>query len=106
MVVNTAMLGMLKNPPEPFKPVIHTHFRLKAKSVREQLDRWLAQDDGKATSSDGGYSHVHPVSKKNKDESGGSGSSSAFAKDVSEMKSLLDALEKGEIEGETMEVDG
>lgn len=100
------MLGMLKNSPEPFKPVIRTHFRLKAQTLREQLDRWLAQDDGKATTSDGGYSHVHPVSKKNKDESGGSSSSSAFAKDINELKSLLDALEKDEMkDGEDMEID-
>ncbi|GJJ07550.1 hypothetical protein Clacol_001752 [Clathrus columnatus] len=106
MVVNTAMLGMLKNPPEPFGPVIRTHFRLKAKSIREQLDRWLAQDDGKPTSGDGGYSHVHPVSKKGKEDSTGSGSSSPFGKDIKALKALLDSLENGDIKDEeNMEID-
>ncbi|KAG8794758.1 hypothetical protein FRC17_008233, partial [Serendipita sp. 399] len=57
MVVNTAMLGNLKNPPEPFQDVIQTHFRLKAKAITEQLDKWLAMDDGIPTNgaNNGGY---------------------------------------------------
>ncbi|TFK43556.1 hypothetical protein BDQ12DRAFT_675170 [Crucibulum laeve] len=86
MVVNTAMLGNLKNPPEPFEDIIRTHFRLKARSVSAQLDDWLKQDDGKATMSDGaGYQ----VTK-----SGVGGSSNGFAKDVEEMKKLLKELEQ------------
>ncbi|KAJ7781258.1 hypothetical protein B0H16DRAFT_1497657 [Mycena metata] len=53
MVVRTAMLGNLQNPPEPFADIIRTHFRLKAKSISAQLDQWLAQDDGKSTLGDG-----------------------------------------------------
>ena len=40
------MLGNLKAPPEPWADVIRTHFRLKAKSITAQLDKWLAEDDG------------------------------------------------------------
>lgn len=43
------MLGMLQDPPPPFADIIRTHFRLKAKSLATQLDRWLQEDDGGAT---------------------------------------------------------
>lgn len=92
MVVNTAMLGMLKNPPEPFEDVIRTHFRLKARSVRDQLDRWLALDDGRPTIGDGG-GYTPTPKKEDTDEA--SGSQSTFAKDVMELKDLLTTLEKG-----------
>ncbi|THV08584.1 hypothetical protein K435DRAFT_740799 [Dendrothele bispora CBS 962.96] len=83
MVVKTAMLGNLKNPPEPFADVIRTHFRLKARAISEQLDRWFAQDDGKPTLSDGG-------SYSGRVEAGGS--SNGFKQDVDEMKQLLAQL--------------
>ncbi|KAF8529120.1 ubiquitin conjugating enzyme family protein [Hysterangium stoloniferum] len=103
MVVNTAMLGMLKNPPEPFGDVIRTHFRLKSRSIRDQLDCWLGQDDGKPTSSDGGgYS---PSPKKDL-EANQSGSLSPFAKDIAELKTLLEDLERGGLkDSESMDVD-
>jgi len=47
MVVHSAMMGNLKNPPEPFADVIRTHFRLKARSLQKQLDKWLSTDDGR-----------------------------------------------------------
>lgn len=73
------MLGNLKNPPEPFKDVIETHFRLKANSIIKQLDKWLPMDDGNSTNgvNNGGYS-VLP---------GNSGN--AFQRDVTELKTLL-----------------
>ncbi|CCA72505.1 hypothetical protein PIIN_06442 [Serendipita indica DSM 11827] len=79
MVVNTAMLGNLKNPPEPFEDVIRTHFRLKAKAITEQLDRWLKMDDGNATSgaNNGGLS------------TNGGSAGAAFQQDVAELKALL-----------------
>ncbi|KAH8105029.1 hypothetical protein DFH11DRAFT_1645277 [Phellopilus nigrolimitatus] len=87
MVVNTAMLGNLKNPPEPFEDVIRTHFRLKARSISIQLDEWLAQDDARAISSDGGgygsKSLANPAS----------GSGDAFKRDVDELKKLLMQLQ-------------
>lgn len=82
------MLGNLKNPPEPFGDIIRTHFRLKARSVITQLDQWLAQDDGKATTSDGGGYNG------SKQDIGTS--SNAFQKDVDEMKQILKQLQDGE----------
>lgn len=79
MVVNTAMLGNLKNPPEPFVDVIQTHFRLKAKSIIEQLDKWVKLDDGHATNG-----------ANNGGTATGTGSSGgAFQRDVTELKTLL-----------------
>jgi hypothetical protein len=78
------MLGNLKNPPEPFSDIIRTHFRLKARSIKTQLDDWLRKDDGKSTQSDGAY---------NSEAGGGSGN--AFQKDVDEMKAILTQLEAG-----------
>lgn len=83
MVVKTAMLGNLKSPPEPFADFIRTHFRLKAKSITAQLDKWLTMDDGKQTVGDGGF-----ASGRN----GETGTS--FSKDVEEMKRLLKELQK------------
>ena len=107
MVVNTAMLGNLKNPPEPFGAIIRTHFRLKARSIREQLDQWLAQDDGKPTSADGGGYGGSPP-KKHEGEDGAGGSQSAFTRDVMELKGMLAVLEKGDTKKvpERMDVDG
>ena len=76
------MLGNLKAPPDPFADVIRTHFKLKARSITEQLDEWLRADDGKPTLGDGGMSGSR--------SEGGSG----FNKDVEEMKKLLKELEK------------
>ncbi|KAH9927315.1 uncharacterized protein B0H18DRAFT_1004044 [Fomitopsis serialis] len=84
MVVKTAMLGNLKNPPEPFEDVVRTHFRLKAKSITAQLDQWLAIDDGKSIT-DGGYG-----GSKN---SVATGSSNGFQADVEELKRLLVQLQ-------------
>lgn len=78
------MLGNLKNPLEPFADIIKTHFRLKARSIIEQLDDWLLRDDGKTTSADGG---VYPAGTTKAD--GSSGSSNGLAKDVEELKTLL-----------------
>ncbi|KAI0355391.1 ubiquitin conjugating enzyme family protein [Trametes cingulata] len=86
MVVRTAMLGNLKAPPEPWGDVIRTHFRLKAKSIMAQLDKWLAEDDGNATVGDGAYTQ----------KSVATGSSNGFAEDVAEMKALLAKLQAGE----------
>ncbi|KAG6817467.1 hypothetical protein H0H87_008635 [Tephrocybe sp. NHM501043] len=85
MVLKTAMLGNLKAPPEPFADIIRTHFRLKARSIAAQLDKWLAEDDGKATSADGGG---YGVGAK-----GESGSTNGFKRDADEMKAILAKLE-------------
>ncbi|KAK7676142.1 hypothetical protein QCA50_020892 [Cerrena zonata] len=87
MVVKTAMLGNLKNPPEPFADVIRTHFRLKARTIMKQLDSWLEQDDGK------------PIDGVN--QGGGlrasvGTSASVLQRDVDDMKELLQKLMNGE----------
>ena len=71
------MLGNLKAPPDPWADVIRTHFRLKAKSIMAQLDKWLADDDGQPTMSDGALNG----------KSGASGSSNGFA--VAELQTRL-----------------
>ncbi|KAG7449236.1 uncharacterized protein BT62DRAFT_964259 [Guyanagaster necrorhizus] len=84
MVVKTAMLGNLKNPPEPFEDIIRTHFRLKARTISAQLDQWLAMDDGKPTTSDGGgYGGSERVA---------GGSSNGFKADCDELKAILKDL--------------
>ncbi|KAF5321022.1 hypothetical protein D9619_001097 [Psilocybe cf. subviscida] len=85
-VVRTAMLGNLKNPPEPFADIIKTHFRLKARSISAQMDQWLAEDDSKAVVGDGGM--VSSGSTRASD-----GGSYSFKKDVEELKAALRALE-------------
>ncbi|KAG6873312.1 hypothetical protein C0995_000465 [Termitomyces sp. Mi166 len=88
MVVKTAMLGNLKTPPEPFGDIIRTHFRLKARPIAAQLDKWLLEDDGKSTTGDGGgYGAAGKI------EPGGS--TNGLKKDVDEMKALLVQLEAG-----------
>lgn len=80
------MLGNLKNAPEPFADVIRTHFRLKAESIKKQLDAWLAKDDGKVTSGDGGYNGMGKADA--------AGSSNGFLKDINEMKAMLTQLQE------------
>ncbi|KAF8505689.1 hypothetical protein F5888DRAFT_1651094 [Russula emetica] len=87
MVVRTAMLGNLKNPPEPFGDIIRTHFRLKARSISAQLDRWSSQDDGLATANDGASSSCGRM--------GIGGSANGLQTDVEELKRLLKQLQDG-----------
>lgn len=89
MNVRIAMLGNLKNPPEPFADIIQTHFRLKARSISEQLDKWLEEDDGVGLTQDGGgipsaASHARGTAAER--------SSSAFSRDVAELKALMAKL--------------
>ena len=80
------MLGNLKAPPDPWADVIRTHFRLKAKSIITQLDKWLADDDGHGTMGDGAFNQ----------KSNASSSSNGLAEDAAELKSLLNKLQAGE----------
>ena len=80
------MLGNLKAPPEPWGDVIRTHFRLKAKSIMAQLDKWLAEDDGAITQNDGAFTQ----------KINASASSNGFAEDAAELKGLLTKLQAGE----------
>ena len=83
------MLGNLRNPPEPFGDVIRTHFRLKARSLAKQLDDWLLVDDGKPLEPDG-------AAVRSGRGPAGTGSSSAFRRDVEELKEALRKLVDGE----------
>ncbi|TCD63872.1 hypothetical protein EIP91_004811 [Steccherinum ochraceum] len=88
MVVKTAMLGNLKNPPEPFADVIRTHFRIKADTLVKQLDDWLEQDDGKLTVPENhGQSRSPPT-----DDPNGNG----LRADVDELKTLLTKIANGQ----------
>lgn len=87
------MLGNLKNPPEPFADVIRTHFRLKARSICTQLDEWLAQDDGKSTTGDGGYNIKQLAA------AAVGASSNGFQRDVDELKKVLKQLQTEEASG-------
>ncbi|KAI9448119.1 hypothetical protein H4582DRAFT_1802380 [Lactarius indigo] len=84
MVVKTAMLGNLKNPPEPFGDIIRTHFRLKVRSISAQLDHWLSQDDGSQTVNDGAASG----------RSGQGGSGNGFQADIEELKRVMERLQQ------------
>ncbi|KAH9045491.1 hypothetical protein EDB85DRAFT_1906919 [Lactarius pseudohatsudake] len=84
MVVKTAMLGNLKNPPEPFGDIIRTHFRLKVRPISAQLDHWLSQDDGSQTVNDGASSG----------RSGQGGSGNGFLADIDELKRVMERLQE------------
>lgn len=78
------MLGNLKEPPSPFEDIISTHFRLKAKAISEQLDRWAQLDKGH-----GGASvpkNLEPFGE------GASVSVDQMQSDVKELKQLLAEL--------------
>ena len=85
------MLSNLKNPPEPFGEVIRTHFRLKARQISAQLDKWLGEDDHRQTTGDGGGSLQKVVGQSGQSNASGSGNS--FKRDVEEMKALLAKLQ-------------
>ncbi|KAG8745706.1 hypothetical protein FRC10_007186 [Ceratobasidium sp. 414] len=96
MVVNTAMLGNLKTPPEPFADVIQTHFRLKARSLFKQLDGWLGLDDGRSLDGQNGGGQIG---------SAGSGAGQALRKDVDELKGLLLKLDPNAGDNNSMDTD-
>jgi hypothetical protein len=76
--IAVAMLGHLNNSDVIWKDVIEGHFRLKAKSISRQLDKWLKEDDGKKSHGDG----VHCVNDNiNKQTDGAGASQSKVAKD-------------------------
>lgn len=92
------MLGNLKNPPEPFADIIHTHFKLKAHSIKKQLDDWLKEDDARATVADNA-GFIPTKSTKTAGNAIPGGSASAFKKDVDELKVLLTQLEREDESG-------
>jgi len=90
MVIHTAMLGNLKNPPEPFEDIIRTHFRLKGRTIEAQLDKWMEEDDGEVMHGQG-VQYIH-TSGEPKLAKKASGSGTQLHKDVTELKALLKTL--------------
>lgn len=88
MVLVDAMANNLENPPFPFETEIKTHFRLKAKAIRAQIERWRADDDGKTTSRDSFSMGGGPSSS-----SAESGSQSAFNAAADRLLKLLEGLD-------------
>lgn len=83
------MIGSLKNPNPAFADIIRTHYRLKAPAIRQQLDRWLAEDDGQALHNDNSGGAVGQARV-------GQGTDSAVKRNVTEMKRLLALVELGQ----------
>nr|XP_018260191.1 uncharacterized protein I303_07108 [Kwoniella dejecticola CBS 10117]OBR82349.1 hypothetical protein I303_07108 [Kwoniella dejecticola CBS 10117] len=84
MVLVDAMANNIKRPPYPFETEIKAHFRLKAKSIKEQIEKWKKLDDGKAVSGDsflGAPGHTGTIT---------------FDGAAQEVKRLLGQLENGE----------
>lgn len=100
------MLEYLRNPPEGFRDIISKHFKLKARAITKQLDRWFEEDDGKRLFGDSmsairslNYGASSATTDSDIDANGNSqagGSGSAFAKNVEAVKEILAKLEKGE----------
>ena len=112
MVTHIAILDQLKTPPEGFEDIIKTHFKLKSRSLRKQLDQWLAEDDGKPLHADSmscidrsSTMFSNPTTSAAAaatpdgvatPTAGPSKTSTQFAKDVAEIKELLDKLDMEE----------
>ncbi|OCF77874.1 ubiquitin-conjugating enzyme family protein [Kwoniella mangroviensis CBS 8886] len=84
MVLVDAMGNNIKNPPHPFENEIRTHFRLKSKSIRQQIKKWKELDDGKGTSGD---SFMSSASGGDKNRS--------FDSASKDLLKLLDQLDSG-----------
>ncbi|GFZ49786.1 hypothetical protein JCM24511_07189 [Saitozyma sp. JCM 24511] len=92
MVLIDAMGNNIKNPPHPFESEIRTHFRLKAKSIRKQLEAWKKLDDGRDIDS---YAHSGFGSSSAAALHTGDKARKAFDKAADEVRRLLDDLEGG-----------
>lgn len=94
MVLVDAMANNLKNPPFPFENEIKTHFRLKANSIRAQLDRWKQEDDGRPTNRDNfGLVHAGGPLSSSSSSSGASSSQTPFDIAAKHLRELLDELD-------------
>ncbi|OCF34329.1 hypothetical protein I316_03843 [Kwoniella heveanensis BCC8398] len=52
MTLIDALANNIKSPPRLFENEVKTHFRLKSRSIREQIKKWKSLDDGKDTQCD------------------------------------------------------
>ncbi|GMK55315.1 hypothetical protein CspeluHIS016_0203710 [Cutaneotrichosporon spelunceum] len=77
----TKLTGDTKGKEPPYEQAMYSHFRLKAKALRSQLDHWLAMEDLNAN-----HGKLTPHS------TGGS-SSLPFTEDVVRLKELLSQLD-------------
>ncbi|KIY34108.1 ubiquitin-conjugating enzyme family protein [Cryptococcus gattii E566] len=87
MVLADAMANNIKNPPHPFENEIKTHFRLKAKAIRQQIEKWREMDDSKEVEADywgGAHAHTSVTSTLSK---------RSFEAAAKEVLRLLDELE-------------
>ncbi|WVQ95948.1 hypothetical protein IAU59_003047 [Kwoniella sp. CBS 9459] len=86
MTLIDAMGNSIKTPPRPFENEVKTHFRLKARSIREQIKKWKALDDGQETNGDyyGASTPSTSTTRVGK---------TAFEKAAEGMLKLLDELE-------------
>ncbi|OXC68093.1 hypothetical protein AYX13_03304 [Cryptococcus neoformans] len=85
MVLADAMANNIKNPPHPFESEIKTHFRLKAKAIRQQIEQWREMDDNKEVEADyWGGAHTSAASAL---------SNRSFETAAKEVLRLLDELE-------------
>ncbi|KIR36597.1 ubiquitin-conjugating enzyme family protein [Cryptococcus deuterogattii MMRL2647] len=87
MVLADAMANNIKNPPHPFENEIKTHFRLKAKAIRQQIEKWREMDDSKEVEADywgGAHAHTSVTSALSK---------RSFEAAAKEVLRLLDELE-------------
>nr|XP_019009265.1 uncharacterized protein I206_05913 [Kwoniella pini CBS 10737]OCF48046.1 hypothetical protein I206_05913 [Kwoniella pini CBS 10737] len=81
MVLVDAMANNIKRPPHPFESEIKTHFRLKSRSIKQQIGNWRKLDDGKPISGDSYSSGLGQSDKAN------------FNNAAKEVIRLLDQLE-------------
>ncbi|WVQ77522.1 hypothetical protein IAR50_007208 [Cryptococcus sp. DSM 104548] len=86
MVLLDAMANNIKNPPYPFENEIRTHFRLKAKTIRQQIERWRALDDKQEILGDNWRAKDDPGNTNPESKRG-------FAHCAKEVLRLLDELE-------------
>lgn len=79
---------------------IRTHFRLKAKAIREQITKWKALDDGKSTDgpNNGGGLNMHSSSGR-KLATALAVTKTDFETKADAVKKLLKDLESGKIGG-------
>ncbi|WVF68400.1 hypothetical protein IAT40_003165 [Kwoniella sp. CBS 6097] len=86
MTLIDAMANNIRTPPRPFENEVKTHFRLKARSIREQIKKWKTLDDGQQTKADSYGGPGYPSTTINLE-------STAFDKAAEGVLRLLDELE-------------
>lgn len=86
------MLDVLQEPPPPFADIIRTHFRLKAKPLAVQLDKWLREDDGTATNRNNPGGVVGGAAAATAASVAGASRNNSLKKHVDDLKVILAQL--------------